>query len=333
MRYISTFRQQLPKDLILRSVGQLVRYLCSNVPVVNTYACHAIERILTIKSGKDNLLTSADFDPFLPHILTNTLAILQPTSTSPATGENEYAMKCLMRLCRSLQEKVTPYLDTVLATLNALLGVVSKNPSKPNFNHYLFETLGVLVKAVCASDRTRIATFEAHLFPVFNYVLEQDITEFIPYAFQLLSLMLELQAAASVPAVYFELFPFLLMPALWERPGYIPALTRLLQAYIEKAAGACVAEKILGVLGVFQRLIASKSNDHYAFYILSSLTEHMAPEVWGQYVRQVFVLMFQRLTSSKTTKLVKSMLVFFALYAHKYGCANLMELIEGMQNG
>jgi len=29
------------------------------------------------------------------------------------------------------------------------------------------------------------------------------------------------------------------------------------------------------VLGVFQRLIASKSNDHYAFYILNSLTEHL----------------------------------------------------------
>ena len=29
------------------------------------------------------------------------------------------------------------------------------------------------------------------------------------------------------------------------------------------------------VLGVFQRLIASKSNDHYAFYILNSLTEYL----------------------------------------------------------
>jgi exportin-2 (importin alpha re-exporter) len=146
--------------------------------------------------------------------------------------------------------------------------------------------------------------------------------------------MLELHSSdTAVPNVYFELFPFLLMPVLWERPGYIPALTRLLQAYIVKASHTVVNEKILGVLGVFQRLIASKTNDHYAFYILNTLIEHMAPQVLNQYVKQIFLLLFQRLTSSKTTKLVKNMLVFFSLYAYKYGCVNLMELIDGMQVG
>ena len=74
------------------------------------------------------------------------------------------------------------------------------------------------------------------MFPIFKYVLEQDITEFIPYAFQLLSLMLELHDQ-SIPNVYLELFLFLLMPVLWERPGYIPALVKLLQSYIKKASG------------------------------------------------------------------------------------------------
>ena len=86
--------------------------------------------------------------------------------------------------------------------------------------------------------------------------------------------MLELRTQ-DIPSSYFELFPFLLMPILWERPGYIPALTRLLQAYIEKAATTVVAEKIMPVLGVFQRLVASKSNDHFGFYILNSLTEYL----------------------------------------------------------
>ena len=86
--------------------------------------------------------------------------------------------------------------------------------------------------------------------------------------------MLELRTQ-DIPSSYFELFPFLLMPILWERPGYIPALTRLLQAYIEKAATTIVAEKIMPVLGVFQRLVASKSNDHFGFYILNSLTEYL----------------------------------------------------------
>lgn len=79
MRYISTFRQQvhkliqfillyelykikilhfkLPKEVILNIISNLIRFLTSNVPVVHTYACHAIERILTLKapSNKENL--------------------------------------------------------------------------------------------------------------------------------------------------------------------------------------------------------------------------------------------------------------------------------------
>ena len=51
----------------------------------------------------------------------------------------------------------------------------------------------------------------------------------------------------SIPDVYKELFPFLLMPVLWERPGYIPALVRLLQAYIERGATGIVSEKIVNI--------------------------------------------------------------------------------------
>lgn len=56
--------------------------------------------------------------------------------------------------------------------------------------------------------------------------------------------MLELHSQ-TIPSVYVELFPILLMPALWERPGYIPALVRLLQVYIEKGATTVIPEKIV----------------------------------------------------------------------------------------
>lgn len=329
MRYISTFRQQLSKDTVLQTIPNLIRYLSSEVPVVHTYACHSIERLLTIKAlgSKDNLIANTDLSPFASNLLGNIMNLLDPTK-----GQNEYAIKSLMRVCLILQEMLEQYLDEMLAKLAELLTTISKNPSKPNFNHYLFETFGVLIRGVCIKNRTLIQKFEAHLFPIFNYVLEQDITEFIPYAFQLLSLMLELQDQA-VPTVYHELFPFLLMPVLWERPGYIPALTRLLQAYIDKAAETIVVQKIMPVLGVFQRLIASKSNDHYAFYILNSLTEHLPANVFSEYIKQVLYLLFQRLNSSKTTKLVKNMLVFLSLYAYKYGPAGLFQLIDTLQPG
>jgi len=330
MRYISTFRQKLPKEILLGSISQLIRYMTSTVPVVSTYACHTLERLLTLKNPqnpKENLFEAKDLQQFFPSILANVMNLLQPV-----TNENEYAMKALMRLCLILQDQIEPYLNQTIDKLTNLLTSVIKNPSKPNFNHYLFETFGILIRATCLKNRAHIGKFEGNLFPIFNYAIQQDVTEFIPYAFQLISLMLELNDQ-TISAAYFELFPFLLMPALWERPGYIPALSRLLQVYIEKGASTIITEKIMPVLGVFQRLVASKSNDQYAFYILNALTEHLPNQVLSQYIKQIMYLLFQRLTSSKTTKLIKNLLVFFSLYAYKYGPANLMENIEGLQSG
>ena len=42
-------------------------------------------------------------------------------------------------------------------------------------------------------------------------------SEFLPYVFQVLSLLLEIQQ--NIPAPYMELFPLLLSPVLWERNG------------------------------------------------------------------------------------------------------------------
>lgn len=63
--------------------------------------------------------------------------------------------------------------------------------------------------------------------------------EFVPYVFQVMSLLLEIHSN-SIPSSYMALFPHLLQPTLWERTGNIPPLVRLLQAYLEKG-GATIA--------------------------------------------------------------------------------------------
>jgi exportin-2 (importin alpha re-exporter) len=331
MRYIATFRQHLSKDILINAISNLVRFLTSKEPVVHTYSCHAIEKILTVKSTespKDTLISCNDISAVIPAMIQNILNILQPV-----TSENEYAMRTLMRLCFAMQDNIQPYVDPIIAKLVVLLEAISKNPCKPNFNHYLFETFGVIIRGVCVKNVEYVGTFEAHLFPIFNIILTNDITEFIPYAFQLLSLMLELNKDSLISDSYHQLFPFLLMPVLWERPGYVPALTRLLQAYIERGGKTIVSEKITAVLGIFQRLIASKLNDHFAFNILNSLIQYLPQDVLATYIKQIFFLLFQRLTSSKTTKFVKNMLVFLSLYSWKYSPNSLADLIDAIQSG
>ena len=50
-----------------------------------------------------------------------------------------------------------------------------QNPSKPHFNHYLFETFSLAIRIVCRNNKNAVLSFEEALFPVFENILQQDI--------------------------------------------------------------------------------------------------------------------------------------------------------------
>lgn len=96
-------------------------------------------------------------------------------------------------------------------------------------------------------------------------------TEFIPYVFQLLSLLLESNPKAPLPQRYKDLVGPLLTPTLWESRGNVPALVRLLQAIMARGASIFTTDnQLTPVLGIFQKLVSSKVNEVHAFDLLES---------------------------------------------------------------
>ncbi|XP_003692417.1 exportin-2 [Apis florea] len=330
IKFIMTFRSILPKEMIIGSLPQLIRHLSASNIVVHTYAACAIEKILAMK-GPDNLflVKANDLSPLTSDLLKGLFACLNISGSE----ENEYVMKAIMRSFGILQEIIVPFLADLLPKLTEKLAIVSKNPSRPNFNHYLFETFALSIKIVCKTHKVAVSSFEEALFPIFQEILQQDVLEFLPYLFQILALLLELRTTQDIPEAYLALFPCLLSSVLFERQANIHPLNRLLRAFISHGAHHIVAQdKTNGLLGVFQKLIASKANDHEGFLLLQSIIEYFAPNVLEPYMKQIFVLLFQRLSSSKTTKFVKGLIVFFAYYIIRYGSNNLVTIIDQIQS-
>ncbi|KAK9304581.1 hypothetical protein QLX08_004022 [Tetragonisca angustula] len=329
IKFIMTFRSILPKEMIIGSLPQLIRHLSASNIVVHTYAACAIEKILAMK-GSDNtpLVKVNDISPLTSDLLKGLFVCLN----TPGSEENEYVMKAIMRSFGILQEVIVPFLADLLPKLTEKLAVVSKNPSRPNFNHYLFETFALSIKIVCKTHKVAVSSFEEALFPIFQEILQQDVLEFLPYVFQILALLLELRTTQDMPEAYLALFPCLLSSVLFERQANIHPLNRLLRAFISHGAHHIVAQdKTNGLLGVFQKLIASKANDHEGFLLLQSIIEHFAPNILEPYMKQIFILLFQRLSSSKTTKFVKGLIVFFAYYIIRYGSNSLVTIIDEIQ--
>jgi len=329
VKYIMVFRSQLPPQAVKASIPALIQMLTSPSVVVHTYAAAAIDKILMMRDtdGKA-LVKSQELAPMAENLLKNLFSAFD----QPGSNENEYIMKAVMRSFSALQEAVVPFLAHLLPPLTSKLTQAAKNPTRPHYNHYLFESLSLSIRIVCKSNAAAVQSFEQVLFPVFEEILKTDVQEFVPYVFQIMSLMLELHSSGTVPDQYMRIFPFLLVPALWERPANIHPLVRLIQAFISRGS-AQVQSHAQGLLGVFQKLIASKNNDHEGFYLLQTMIEHLPAEAFSANLKQVFIVLFQRLTSSKTTKYVKGLLVFFFVFVIKNGGSSLIQMIDSIQPG
>ena len=74
------------------------------------------------------------------------------------------------------------------------------------------------IRALSKGPKEDISKFEIALFPVIEEILRNDVTEFLPYVFQVLSLLLEIREG-GIEGPYVSFFPLLLQPVLWERTG------------------------------------------------------------------------------------------------------------------
>lgn len=312
IKYLYTFRNQLTKDQLLSVLPLLVHHLASDNFVTCTYAAIAIERILFIKEEQRFVFGASDVAPFAQDMLRALFAAVQRNDTPEKTAENDHLMKCVMRVLLTVRGQVAQYASAVLQPLVEILTVTARNPSNPRFTQFLFEAIAALVRYVGPTDAAQLSTIETQLFPPFTHVLQTDVVEYIPYVFQILAQLLELHDTSSgLPDAYASLLPPLLTPALWEQKGNVPALVRLLTAYLRLAPKQIVdGAHVEAFLGIYQKLISSRLNDVYGFALLHALLRNLPAEVMAQYQQPILTLMLMRLQSSKTEKFSQHFVVF-----------------------
>ncbi|KAK0534025.1 importin-alpha export receptor [Tilletia horrida] len=320
IKYLHTFRNQLNKEQLLSVMPLFVKHLESPHYVVASYAALTIERVLVLKDKAANtmLFTADDVKPFAEAILLAAFRTIRSGSSPEKVAENDYMMKCAMRLIFTLRSSIAAFYAPILENLTGILVEIAKNPSNPKFSHYCFESIAALIRYAADGNAENLAAIEARLFPPITAILQGDVTEFVPYVFQLLAQMLELRAATgagAVPESYQVLLPPLLTPALWESKGNVPALVRLLRAFIAQGSAGIVANNQLqSLLGIYQRLIMSKVNDLFGFELMTSLCEHIPVASLQPFLKPVLTMMLTRLQTSKTEKFSNAFIVFFASF-------------------
>ena len=272
--------------------------------------------------------TQADVHDFAAKLLDAVLTKIEGAGTPEKVAENDHLMKCMlgplffilllmamygpgaMRVIVTARQTLTPVYQQVLQRLVSILGIISKNPSNPNFDQYIFESISALMRCVLkrhANDDTDASTDSSYtapqrpcrrlnkhylarlrsfcnktlivrVDPLFPFSPHPSPPEYIPYVFQILAQMLSLHTT-GVPTEYRTLLPFLLTPVCWQQKGSIPGLVKLLRAFLARDAQEMVragqVERVLAI--VQQRLVPSKMNDGWGFELLAGVVQDVDP--------------------------------------------------------
>jgi len=342
LKIVCVFRQHLPAPMLLQLLPNIVRHLKSSSVVVQTYAAMCIEKFLLVKDKDTGTRVKKEhLSALTQDMFTGLFSVLE---NADGAEENDYVMKCVLRLLVVLGADVSGLAQAVLERLGAVLGRVCRNPINPHFNHYLFESLAVVVRSCCggvSNEATEAACglFESLLFPPFNFILQQDVQEFTPYVFQILAQLLSCRRVGALSEPYRLLFVVLLRPDVWLNKGNVPALSLLLRVYIRKGMADIVAMQSLeAVLGVFQKLLASKATEVEAFSLLRELVSSEAGvAALPQYLPQIIDMQLRRMQDqckdTKTPRFARLFVGFLGLYSKVWGGAHLMNSLEGAQAG
>ncbi|KAI9208245.1 cse1l protein [Polychytrium aggregatum] len=342
IKYLMDFRSQISKTHLQAVIPILLTNLSQPSYVVYTYSAVCIDRILGMRvAGNRSLFRPEDISPYVKDLLMALFGLLSRAGTSPEKiAENDYIMRAIMRITVIGSKEILPYAADILAQLSSILAVISQNPSNPKFNHYVFETVAALVKHASRGSAALVQQLEANLFGPFQAILQQDVAEFMPYVFQILSQLLDLHRGSVLPESYKSMLPPLLQHSLWESQGNVPALVSLLRSYLG-IAPVLIAENgmLPHFLGVYNKLIVSKLNDQYGFELLSSLLENVPFTYFESqgFAKSTFFLLPKRLSTAKTAKFTKEFTKFlsllFALNKPDLGADKVISVFESIQPG
>lgn len=318
IKYIMTFRNQLTKDQLLTTIPLLVEHLKNSNVVVYTYAAITIDRLLSMTSFTDSTHTPVfnklDIQPFVNDLLSNLFSLILSNTAPEKLSENEFLIKTVMKVLSTAEDVVEESFKlTIIEQLLKILGIIAKNPANPRFTHYIFESLGLLIKFGDNKDDSRMKKYTSLILPSLLEILGEDVQEFVPYTFQILAFLLEsYQKGSPMPDAYKSLVKPLLSPSVWEYRGNIPGITRLLVAIMahDSSVIASNSQELVPLLGVFQKLIASRANDNYGFDLLQGVLLYFPIDLTSVYLNQISILLLARLKTSRTDKYIKRFVVF-----------------------
>lgn len=317
IKYLYVFRSLMGSDQWQQVVPLLVNHLGHSNYCVYTYASVVTERALALtdqSTGKP-IINPSGIVPLAKDLTDHLFSLILRDRQPEKVQENEFVIRCIMRVLIVLRENISGIAGGVLTRLVDMTNLLSTNPSNPRFYYYHFEALGALIRFSAAS--TSDALCQA-LYQPFTNILQNSVDEFMPYVFQLLAALFEKEPTKPLPQQFSPLIAPVLQPVLWEQRGNVPALVRLLAAIIPRATNDLIQNgQVPNVLGLFQKLVSTKTNEGYGCDLIETCMTSFPPEALQPYWKDIISIMLTRLQGKQKASFEQRFVRFYYFFASR----------------
>ena len=149
IKYLYIFRSIITKEQWQEVLPLVVRHLGSSNYVVYSYAAIAVERALYLSDNQGQpVIAPNTITPLAKDLLQHIFALIEQDPAPQKVQENEFLMRCAMRVLIVIKDGVVPHTDLVLQHLINITQVISTNPSNPRFYYFHFEAVGAFIRCV-----------------------------------------------------------------------------------------------------------------------------------------------------------------------------------------
>ena len=147
VKYLYMFRSQITAAQWQDAFPLVVKHLGSSDYVVYTYAAIALERTMALtNASKQPVIGRATVESVSAQLLRHLFGLIENDPEPAKLQENEFLMRCVMRVLIVIREAVVPMVDEILTHIVKITQISSQNPSNPRFCYYLFEALGAFIR-------------------------------------------------------------------------------------------------------------------------------------------------------------------------------------------
>ncbi|BAM42005.1 importin-alpha [Theileria orientalis strain Shintoku] len=333
MKYIITFQNLFSEIDLVALVPYLVLYLNNSHEALRSFSAEALSRVLAkVRLHKPKLKTC------ILQALDNLLTLMKNGGRSG----NEFYSKCTMKIFLYLREDVRESGMLMIQIVISLIKMVTDNPVNPAYNHYLFESLSILLRLNLQTESYGLGQplekIEESLIPMLAMIIQQEMHPFIPYSLQVLCIMLKFANKAST--TYLQLLNHLLTIETWKVSiANAQGNIKLLVCFFEKHSifESEINKNMEKILNIFHFCLVHRKLSTHSLDMINGIIRFLPLSYYVAFIKSIVTVLLTYIHNNKGSDalvdVVTTMSLLTAyLHLHKYEMS-LIEILETIQVG